>query len=97
MAKPIAVLYLPRNDYYGSNLMISQLTAAFNGYDDKLTMPQGFSDYLWFIFVNTELYTPELEVFHEKDYTEIQYAELKAMLEESIISLKNQNNEMDNR
>lgn len=49
-------------------------------------------DYHTFTILNnkTDEYVPpiDLRVFYEKDFTEIQYAELKSMLEESIKSLK---------
>lgn len=88
MAKPIAVLYLPRYDYYGPSADTTTLTRAFNGYDDHIKMPDSFSDYLWFVFENGELVAPELKVFHEKDFTEMQYEELKTMIETSINELK---------
>lgn len=87
--KPIVVLYIPVADFFGSTLPPSILMAAFNGQHDSITMPDSFNGYLWFVFVNRELVAPDLRVFHEKDYTEIQYNELKSMLEEGIETLKN--------
>jgi hypothetical protein len=84
MTKPIAVLYLPSDEYFGPHTRVGDLVAAFNGYHPDIQMPSGFSDYLWFIFVNGELYVPELKVFHEKDFTEIQYEELRQMIEDGV-------------
>lgn len=89
MPKPIAVLYLPTDEYLGPYNKTGYLMSAFNGCHHEITMPDAFYDYLWFVFVNEELNTPDLKVFHEKDFTEIQYSELKAMLEEELSKLKN--------
>lgn len=89
MAKPIAVLYVPNADHFGPDVNCGELMAALNGGHHKIEMPSRFCDYLWFVFVNGELVAPELKVFHEKDYTKEQYAELYKLLEEGINSLKN--------
>lgn len=86
--KPIVVLYIPRPDYFGDMLYPSDLMAAFNGHHDNIKMPDAFNGYLWFVFVNQDLATPDMRVFHEKDYTEAQYEELKAMVKEGVESLK---------
>jgi hypothetical protein len=86
--KPIVVLYIPDADFFSSTLPPSSLMAAFNGHHNSIAMPDSFNGYLWFVFINHELVTPDLRVFHEKDYTEIQYEELRGMLQEGINSLK---------
>jgi len=88
MAKPIVVLYLPCADLFGPSLLPSELMAIFNDSHGEIKMPPMFYDYLWFVFVNGELIAPELKVFHEKDYTEMQYEELNKILQEGINSLK---------
>lgn len=89
--KPIVVLYIPVADFFGSTLPPSSLMAAFNGQHDSITMPDSFNHYLWFVFVDRELRTPDIRVFHEKDYTETQYEELKSMLQEGVNSIKTNN------
>lgn len=86
--KPIAVLYIPEADFFSTDMPPSTLMAAFNNNHDKILMPEAFYDYLWFVFVDRELRTPDLRVFHEKDYTEMQYEELRVMLKEGINALK---------
>lgn len=86
--KPIVVLYIPVADFFGSNLLPSDLMAAFNGHHASITMPDAFNGYLWFVFVDQELRTPDMKVFHEKDYTEVQYDELKVILQEGINTFK---------
>lgn len=91
MPKPIVVLYLPDAHHFGPDP--GELMSAFNDNHNEIKMAPMFYDYLWFVFVNEELVAPELKVFHEKDYTEAQYDELKSMLEEGIKSLKIKTNE----
>jgi hypothetical protein len=86
--RPIVVLYIPDANYFGLTLLPSELMAAFNNSHKDITMPEAFNGYLWFVFINRELITPDLRVFHEKDYTEAQYAELKTILEEGINAIK---------
>lgn len=86
MAKPIVVLYLPNADHFGHDP--GELMAAFNDSHRKIKMAPMFYDYLWFVFVNVDLTTPELKVFHEKDYSEEQYNELKRILDDGINYLK---------
>jgi hypothetical protein len=91
MPKPIVVLYLPDNDYFGPETSPMDLMAVFNYDGGRIKMPPMFYDYLWFVFVNREIVAPELKVFHEKDYTQIQYDDLRKMLEEGILYLKTNN------
>jgi len=94
MPKPIVVLYIPEADFFSPDMPPSELMAMFNDNHDRIKMPEAFYGYLWFVFVDRELRTPDLRVFHEKDYTETQYEELKTMLEEGINSLKTNNNKL---
>ncbi len=86
--KPIVVMYIPEADFFSPKMPPSELMAMFNDNHDSIKMPEAFYGYLWFVFVNGELVAPELKVFHEKDYTEAQYEELKTMIQEGINSLK---------
>ena len=89
MPKPIVVLYLPNSEYFGPGISEMHLMAGFNGHDDRIKMAEGFYDYLWFVFVDEASDVPRLHVFHEKDYTEMQYNDLYKMLQEGVNSLKN--------
>jgi len=79
MAKPIAVVYLPEFLNAGAGKagwqLARELTEAY-----ELKMP----DYYWFVILDFETLRVELKVFHEKDFTDIQYAELKQIIEDSI-------------
>lgn len=88
--KPIAVLYIPNENTFGRTISASDLMRGFNGSDDRIVMPAGFSDYLWFVFVDQELRTPEIQVFNVKDYTQAEYDELKKMVEAGIQTIENQ-------
>ena len=45
-----------------------------------------FTDYHWFCFYKQGIEEPEFKVFHEKDFTEIQFEELKKLVTESLSS-----------
>ncbi len=76
--KPIAVVYvnpntLPKEDGFWK--------VARNLVDDfSVNMP----DYYWFVLPDYDATRIELEVFYEKNFTEIQYQELKEIIEESL-------------
>jgi len=82
MAKPIAVVYLPENlSRGGSGLKTGWDMCRDFAEQWKKEMP----DYYWFCILDfSGNENIEFKVFHEKDFTEIQYAELKQLIEESI-------------
>ena len=43
-------------------------------------------DYYWFVIPGYNLDTVKFQVFYEKDFTEIEYAELKKIIEDAIES-----------
>jgi hypothetical protein len=89
--KPIVVIYLP-NDFYlgGSRNAPMELMKALNAnfgedvLDYKIKYSDYWKDYYWFSFYDREIETPRFEVFYSKDFTEIQYAELKKIIENAI-------------
>lgn len=96
MSKPICVIYLPENisiggDGYGEAPM--KLMEVFNNYFGQ-EPPQGhisndyWKDYYWFCFTKYEISEPEFKVFYEKDFTDIQFAELKELILKSIEEMK---------
>jgi hypothetical protein len=91
MIKPIAVIYIPYDSILSSSQTLDcwSIAASFNGVDPKYSMPRElYQDYLWFCFP-TEENEVKLEVFHPKDFTEIQYNELKELITKEIKQLKN--------
>lgn len=87
MRKPIAVLYIPTETTFGYELSAIDLMQMFNGHDENRKVNEAFYDYLWFVFVDTELNAPKIQVFHEKDFTDIQYDELMQLIETEMSKL----------
>lgn len=84
--KPIAVMYIPYSDFWGPNMQVSDMMILLNGWDDNKSLGERFEDYLWFVFVKPSIEAPELQVFHPKDFTEIQHQELKKLVTSYIES-----------
>lgn len=85
MAKPIAILYLNTGfTVTGSRNGASTLMEILN---------EKWVDYYWLSFYKDDIDAPELKVFHEKDFTDIQYEELKQLVLDSI----NKANESDHK
>lgn len=90
--KPIAVIYLPRN-INDNNGQINpfELADGLNGRHSKYDFPiELYGDYLWWCFPSSDNEF-HLEVFHPKDFTEIQYEELKQLLTTEINKINQQN------
>ena len=90
--KPIVLMYVP-NDFYvgkgGSKMSDAELMRIFNGWEQNSSPAPEFLDYLWLIFTNSEIIVPEIQVFHPKDFTDIQDNELKNLVEEKLKELQN--------
>lgn len=94
MAKPICIIYFPDTFVVGNQdrMWIYEFMRFLNGEqleNDKWVSHKDFSDYHWFCFYKDEINAPEFQVFHEKDFTEIQYAELKKLITDSLASNEN--------
>ena len=88
MSKPIAVIYFPENFTGGRNSSwIYEYMGVLNGEipaNNKWDLSHDYSDYHWFCFYKDNITQPELQVFYEKDFTPIQYEELKQIIQESL-------------
>lgn len=87
MAKPICVIYFPDNFYdERDRSWIYDYMWFLNGEKSKgrKTPSQYFTQYYWFCFHKEGITEPEFKVFHEKDFTEIQFEELKKMVLDAI-------------
>lgn len=99
MAKPICVIYFPDHfvDGIAERNWIYEYMRFLNGDRDqedkyKYRGFENFNDYHWFCFYKQGINEPELKVFYEKDFTEIQFEELKKLITDSIeTSLPNKN------
>jgi hypothetical protein len=83
MIKPICVIYLPVDSPIydgGQQLTPVEVMSALNGWDKKSEQREEFKDYLWFSFQKQGIGSPEFQVFHPKDFTEIQFNELKQLV-----------------
>jgi hypothetical protein len=88
--KPICVIYFP-TEYSSMGGMISNWIYEYMAFLNGEPMEQyefgaaeRFKDYCWFCFYKDSINEPEFKVFHEKDFTEIQYQELKQLVEDSL-------------
>jgi hypothetical protein len=76
-SKPICVIYFP----WPNSFNPTELMAIFNGWDEgKGKRQEGFEGYLWFCFIKYGIEAPEFQVFHPKDFTDIQFEELKQLV-----------------
>jgi len=91
--KPIAIIYFP-DQYYeienGNRNWIYQYAGALNGekLENKWKLSTDYTQYYWFCFYKPDIDTVEMQVFHPKDFTEIQFQELKDMVMKEIDNLK---------
>ena len=101
MTKPIAVIYLPENFHLagatGVEVSSVELMRILNGnFGDNpekanVTYTDYWNQYYWFCFPKRDIDAPEFKVFYEKDFTEIQFSELKQMVEDGIKQISSQN------
>lgn len=78
MAKPIVVIHTPI--HFSGSFTKSQEMAA----KDRDHLSVNYPDYYWFIFPDPKVQIPQFQVFYEKDFTEIQYEELKQLITDAI-------------
>ena len=91
MAKPIVVIYFPDNFLAvgGERSWIYQYMRYLNGEHSDGAPTWGerkdyWDEYYWFCFYKYDIDEPQLQVFYEKDFTEIQYEELKQLITDAI-------------
>ncbi len=96
MAKPIVVMYIPREGYFGHRMAndeaASVLMRNLNGnFGEEIKdggnvyhMPDYWTDYYWLVFPKEDITEPELQVFYEKDFTPVKFEELKHFIEEAL-------------
>lgn len=96
MAKPICVMYIP-NSFEGSGWEPDVLMRLLNGnfghpeeQHPKYQITDYWSDYYWFCFYSHEIEVPEFKVFYDKDFTPINFEELKKYIESHFNKQKQQ-------
>lgn len=85
--KPIAIIYFPYDFSFGKGCKVISpldLMQHFNGWQEQSNHREPIGGYLWFCFFKESLTDPEFKVFHSKDFTEIEYNELKEMVLKEI-------------
>lgn len=88
MAKPIAVLYIPR-EYYKSfereditNTLMKELNGGFGKpLEGSLYYNQYWIEYYWLVFFKDQIIEPELQVFNVQGQKPIDIEELKQHIE----------------
>lgn len=94
-ARPICVIYFP-STFVGSDKdrgWIYNYMRFLNGEQDdgsNWKHSEYFTEYYWFCFYKDGINEPEFQVFHEKDFTEIQYTELKELVLNNIQNIEKQ-------
>jgi len=95
--KPICVMYFPTDFSFGGGGRLIDplyLMKELNGWSSDMPNPRtGMDDYIWWCFFKQNITEPELQVFHPKDFTPIQFEELKTLVLTELDKLKNNNND----
>jgi hypothetical protein len=92
--KPICVIYLPPHFSMGYELdaAMELMIALNNGFgqpsDSTRHYTDYWKDYYWFCFTKYDIEAPEFKVFHCKDFTEIQFQELRDLILADIAAMK---------
>jgi hypothetical protein len=84
--QPICIIYFPKDFSFGEgelHVRPLDLMKEFNGWINP-NPKEPLGGYLWFCFFKDNITEPEFKVFHEKDFTKIQYLELKQLIEDSL-------------
>lgn len=92
MAKPIVVMYIPRDGAFNSSAADApeKLMRILNSNygkpsDDGQTIyPEYWLDYYWLVFEKRDIDEPQIEVFYEKDFTPIKFEDLKQFIEDTL-------------
>ena len=95
--KPICVMYFPVDFSFKKSGKIDDLVdlmVQFNGwpsekYKQMDSTNDAFGGYMYWCFHKDGITEPEIQVFHPKNFTKIQYEELKELL---LNKLKEMNN-----
>lgn len=83
--KPIAVVYVPQSAYGAGGRKLSWS----DSHEIKQTFEKEMPDYYWLVLLDYDAPKIELKVFYEKDFTPIQYEELKSLIANAIEQTKN--------
>lgn len=93
--KPIVVIYLPESFSMDGRMDDApmQLMRALNqnfgdGEHKGLVYSSYWKDYYWFAFTKFGIEAPEFKVFHPKDFTDIQFQELKDLVIADLEAMK---------
>ena len=78
--KPICVTYIPIEFSLASGRTLSWSDCYEMGLGFEKKMPE----YYHLVFLNSEIENVDIKVFYEKDFTQIQYEELKELIKKSI-------------
>jgi hypothetical protein len=82
-AKPICVVYInPDSIFIGSSTLWEQFNQLREAFEEK------HPDYHWLIFPDHSSERVEIKTFYNKDLTEIDYANIVALIEERFAELK---------
>lgn len=80
MAKPIAVIFIPADLTEPDGIKVTWADCTKTTKKLEKDKP----DYHWFVLLQNDISGVQFHVFYEKDFTEIQYAELKKIIEDAV-------------
>ena len=79
-AKPICIMRLPDTLMAPGRRHIDYSVC----FEIQTDLQKEKPDYYWFVIIDYEIKSIKFEVFYAKDFTEIQFEELKKIIEDSI-------------
>lgn len=89
--QPICVMYFPRYYSFRGDRLVDplHLMKELNGWGDiHRDAKDPIRGYIWWCFFKENITEPELKVFHPKNFTKVQYEELKQLVLTEIDKLK---------
>jgi hypothetical protein len=97
-AKPIVMMYIPPDSFFHSSgedsrtILMRQLNGNYGQplQEAGITYPDYWKDYYWLVFTKDDIDEPELQVFYDKDFTPINFEELKKFIEDSLKTKEDQ-------
>jgi hypothetical protein len=90
MIQPICIMYVPKDFCFGGSDLLFQpveFMTHFNGWRNE-NQNISIGGYLWFSFFKEGISEPQFQVFFDKDFTAIQYNELKEIVMKGLAVLK---------
>ena len=82
--------WMDRGREVGADSAANSIMRALNGNfgqpadEAGIVYPDFWKDYYWLVFPKQNIDEPQLQVFYEKDFTQIKFDELKKFIEDAL-------------